>query len=77
MRNSCAGLNSSSEPSSTRPGSVRQVNGVEVGIIAKVGNGVGELVGRGEGVEVGITGVEGVQAVSVARSVSSNAIRFV
>src|SRR6266536_97138 len=78
MRNCWDGLNESSAPSSTRPGSVRQANGVDVGVNVSVGVGLGvcEAVG-GMGGEVGIGGFAGKQAVMAARSVSSVASSFV
>jgi len=57
---------------------VRQVKGVDMGVngIVGVGLGVCEAVG-GRGVEVGIGGIEGKQAVMAVRSVSSVASSFV
>ena len=71
-------MNESSAPASTRPGCVRQVNGVEVGITVDVGVGLGicETL-NGSGVEVEIDGFDGKQAVMIARSVSSVASNFV
>ena len=74
MRYCCGGWKELIAPSSTRPGSVRQVNGVAVGDAASVGVtgfGVEEAVGEGTGVEVGIGWVEGEQAVKIARSMSN------
>jgi hypothetical protein len=78
MRKCWGGLNSSNAPSSTRPGKVRQVNGVELGITVNVGitQGVGEATG-GRGVNVVIGGLAGEQAVMITRSVSSVDISFV
>ena len=78
MRNSCAGLNESSAPSSTRPGSVRHTIGVAVGknLIVGVACGVGATV-DGTGVDVGIGGSDGVHAVLATRSMSSVVSSFV
>ena len=74
MRYCCGGLKELIAPSSTRPGNVRQVSGVAVEVWANVGVssvGVEEAIGDGTGVGVGIMGVDGEQAVSITRSVSS------
>ena len=80
MKYSCAGLVESSTPLSTRPGWVRQAGSVDVtsgvndGVL--VGVEVGVEVG-GTGVHVGAGGFDGVQAVTMMRSIKSVAIHFV
>ncbi len=63
MMNSCGGLVVARTPCSARPGSVRQVNGVAVGV------GLGALVAVGCAVGVGVGGISfaEAQAASPAR----------
>ena len=81
MKYSCGGFVEVSAPDSTRPGWVRQANGVGVNVSVG-GNGV--KVNVGSGMEVGGRGVsvgkgcsDGEQANSVARSASRIIVSFV
>ena len=79
MRNSWGGLVVPRLPSSTRPGAVRQIRGVGVAVGKGEGTEVGVSVGiavGGRGEAVGMGPVEGAQAESINKIVTSPAIWF-